>query len=341
MERLRHVKRRWLVATVVLAQLVGLLAGIFLYHHWLRRVMRVALQQDDTGRSIDTFIAQSQVVLLVIAGLVVAAGTGVTLWLLRRYEKRLEALNATLEERVERRTRQATRSREAVIFGLARLAESRDGHTGEHLERISGYVELLARCLASRRDDLDEQAIEALRATSVLHDIGKVGIPDAVLQKPGRLSDDERQTIQQHATIGGDTLWALRQRMGANLFLDTAVQIAYGHHERWDGAGYPFGLHGEQIPLPARIVAVADVYDALRSERQYKSAMSHEQAKQILVDGRGTHFDPQVIDAFLNCEQRFRALSDQASAEKREAATLRPVVFAKPVAGLPAPAGTS
>ena len=201
------------------------------------------------------------------------------------------------------------KSRDAVIFGMAKLAESRDDDTGKHLERICKYVEILARHLAETNPDLDQDWIHTITTTAALHDIGKVGIPDAVLQKNGRLTDDEHKVIQKHTHIGGDTLLALKRRWGDDPFLVTAAQIAMSHHEKWDGKGYPFGLFGDDIPLAARVVAVADVYDALTSERVYKPRMSHDEARAIIVKGAGEHFDPIVVDVFVDVEDAFREVA--------------------------------
>ena len=209
-----------------------------------------------------------------------------------------------------RLTREQAASRDAVIFAMAKLAESRDDDTGKHLERICRYVAILARELGRRDPALDAEWIETVSRTAALHDIGKVGIPDAVLCKPGRLTDEERQTIQKHTTIGGDTLLALKQRWEEDRFLVTATEIAFAHHERWDGSGYPFGLKKEDIALAARIVAVADVYDALTSERCYKSAMDHQEACRIISEGAGTHFDPAVVDAFVTVEPEIKAVAE-------------------------------
>jgi len=232
---------------------------------------------------------------------------GVTTFVVRRYESRLARVNAELEQRVDDRTRQLTETRDAVIFGLAKLAESRDGDTGEHLERIGYYVETLARTLSRDHPELTECRIQRLKLAASLHDIGKVGVPDRVLLKSGALDAEERRTIEQHPVIGGETLAAIRRHLDApDDFLVPACEIAFSHHERWDGRGYPFGLAGEQIPLAARLVALADVYDALTSDRVYRRAMSHEAAKRIILEGEATHFDPRIVAAFRQSESAFR-----------------------------------
>jgi putative two-component system response regulator len=235
----------------------------------------------------------------------------------------LRDLNENLEQKVRERTRQLeaehdrlVKSQNAIIFGMAKLTESRDDDTGKHLERIERYVEILARELARTDPAITEAWIEHVKATSALHDIGKVGIPDAVLQKPGRLTPEERLVIERHPEIGGDTLGQVRERLGtsdaelkASEYLRRAMEITYGHHEKWDGSGYPYGTRGEGIALSARLVAVADVYDALVSKRVYKSGMTHEEAGQIIRDGAGKHFDPRVVEAFNATEGQFRRVA--------------------------------
>lgn len=242
--------------------------------------------------------------------LLILLSTGVTTWLImRRYESRLEAANAGLEDEVARRTADLTNTRDAVIFGLAKLSESRDTDTGDHLNRIHWYVKLLARQLRedlpALRELITDQWINDLALGSVLHDIGKVGVPDQILLKPGMLTDDEYERMKHHTWMGGETLFAIEKRLGESNFLTLAREIAFAHHERWDGNGYPFGLHGQIIPLSARIVALADVYDAVTSKRPYKPAYSHEQALRIIREGAGTQFDPDVVAAFEKVEHLF------------------------------------
>lgn len=199
-------------------------------------------------------------------------------------------------------------TRELLIFSLAKLAESRDPETGKHLERVQNYSRLLAQELAANprfAGIVDDEFVQLVFQTSPLHDIGKVGIPDGILLKPGRYSDDEFELMKAHTTIGAETLdAALAQCPGAR-FLKVAREIALSHHERFDGRGYPQGLRGEEIPLSARIVAVADVYDALTSRRVYKEAFSHHVARAAILKDSGTHFDPDVVDAFLGVEAQF------------------------------------
>jgi len=227
----------------------------------------------------------------------------------RAYRANLQAKawEAAEKERVlAERQRELIRSRNTLIFALAKLAESRDLETGEHLERIAAYSRVLAEQLRVAEPTLNDDWIMNLQLASSLHDIGKVGIPDAVLLKPGALSAEERGIIERHPSIGAQALDAILARQPGDELLSMARNIAAGHHERWDGRGYPSGLAAADIPLEARIVSVADVYDALTSKRVYKPAMSHDEAVRIITEGRGTQFDPRVVDALLQCSMVFR-----------------------------------
>ncbi len=201
-------------------------------------------------------------------------------------------------------------TRDVAIFAMAKLAESRDPETGAHLERIRNYARILARDLAghrSRRCPVDGDYARLIYLTSPLHDIGKVGIPDSVLLKPGRLSDREFEIMKTHTTLGAETLdAALRQFPGVE-FLRMARDVALTHHEHFDGSGYPGGLAGDGIPVAGRIVALADVYDALMSKRVYKDPYHHDVAREIILSARGRQFDPEVVDAFCRNEAEFVA----------------------------------
>jgi putative two-component system response regulator len=218
-------------------------------------------------------------------------------------------MRLVIERQVTQREKELVTTQNAVVFGLAKLAESRDNDTGEHLDRIRSYVTILANDLMHRMKEVDEEFVHILGLASSLHDIGKVGIPDSILLKPGRLSLEERELMELHTLIGGECLEAIQSRLGNNVFMQTAKQVAYYHHERWDGTGYPHGLAEDDIPLVARIVAVADVYDALTSKRPYKQPMSHMESKAIIVAGTGSQFDPQIVDVFLRHEDEFQVIS--------------------------------
>lgn len=216
------------------------------------------------------------------------------------------------DQHTARTTQELIRTRDAVIFGLAKLAESRDQDTGHHLERIALYSTRLATAL--RRHPRYSEAVtpsfvRLIGISSALHDIGKVGIEDAILQKPGRLTEDERFRMQLHSEVGGECIHQIERRLGSSNFLEMAREIALSHHERWDGLGYPSGLAGEAIPLAARIVAIADVYDALASPRVYKPAYPHEKCVEIISQEAGRQFDPDLVEVFLSIEQQFREIS--------------------------------
>ncbi|HHD64219.1 MAG TPA: HD domain-containing protein [Desulfobulbaceae bacterium] len=208
-------------------------------------------------------------------------------------------------------TRLVDSSRRTAILGLAKLAEYRDQDTGAHLERIREYTRVLTRELAGKpglQHLITPSFLEDITLSSVLHDIGKVGIPDDILLKPGKLNEKEFEVMKMHCVYGRDALAEAQRDAGNVSFLSMGQEIAHCHHEKWDGTGYPTGLAGLDIPLSARIVALADVYDALTSKRCYKEAFSHEQARKIILENEGSHFDPQVIAAFLKQEQNIKRI---------------------------------
>ncbi len=214
--------------------------------------------------------------------------------------------------------RQVQSARSATILGLAKLAEYRDEETGAHIERIREYTRIIAKELSTKheyRDYITPEYIEDIYNSAILHDIGKVGVPDAILLKPGRLTAEEFEIIKKHSTLGGNALRDVEARIEGQTFLTLSKEIAYHHHEKWDGSGYPNGLKGLEIPLSARIVALADVYDALTTRRSYKDAFSHQKAMEIIVNDRGSHFAPDVVDAFLTHEQEFRCIREELFGE--------------------------
>lgn len=212
----------------------------------------------------------------------------------------------------------ALETREMAIFALAKLAESRDPETGHHLERVRNYCHALARQVSTMpkfRQECDTEFVRLIYQTSPLHDIGKVGIPDSVLLKPGQFNAAEYEIMQQHTRLGAATLEAALEKYPEARFLKIARDIALTHHERYDGTGYPQGLVGDAIPLCGRIVAVADVYDALTSRRVYKPAFEHTVARSIILKDSGTHFDPDIVDAFLAVEDEFIAIRQRYAEE--------------------------
>lgn len=221
--------------------------------------------------------------------------------------------NAYLEQEVAKRTREVARIQDVTIQAMASLAETRDNETGNHISRTQHYI----RVLATRLKDhprfsafLADDSIELLFKSAPLHDIGKVGIPDAVLLKPGKLTDAEFEIMKTHTTLGRDAILAAEKRLDeSNDFLRYAREIAYSHQEKWDGSGYPEGLAGDAIPISARLMAVADVYDALISKRVYKPAFPHEEALRIIREGKGKHFDPDIVDAFMEIESEVKEIA--------------------------------
>jgi len=212
-------------------------------------------------------------------------------------------------------------ARNATILGLAKLAEYRDADTGAHLERIREYCKVLAEALARKSEYsgyITPEYIDDIYYSSILHDIGKVGIPDSILLKPAKLTAEEFEVVKRHSALGGEALKAVESKIEGQSFLTLGKEIAFYHHEKWDGTGYPRGLKGSEIPLSARIVALADVYDALTSKRVYKGAIPHDEARNIIVEGKGSHFAPDVVDAFLENEEEFRRIREELFRDHEE-----------------------
>ena len=222
--------------------------------------------------------------------------------------KKLLDYSLHLEELVQKKTQEMTNSKIAVIHALVKLSESRDEDTGAHIERTSGYCRLLAQKAWEQgiyKGHFDTQYIENIEKASPLHDIGKVGIVDAILLKPGRLTDEEFEIMKTHVLHGYNTLSSVEKTHPTNRFVRLGMEISKYHHEKWDGSGYMGGLSGEDIPLSARIMAIADVYDALRSKRVYKDAFSHKKSVEIMAEGRKKHFDPLLVDIFFSHQEQF------------------------------------
>jgi putative two-component system response regulator len=202
-------------------------------------------------------------------------------------------------------------AQQATIFALAKLAEHRDCDTGVHLERVKNYCSLIAEQLyrdSPYSSQLSEDFVQCIQFAAPLHDIGKVAIPDSILLKPGKLNDEEFELMKTHAVVGAETLQVVYNKYAGNIFIGMGIEIALYHHERWDGSGYPDGLVGRNIPLSARITALADFYDALCSDRCYRKGFDHDCVKSMILERDGTHFDPEVVKAFIVLEDEFRQI---------------------------------
>ncbi len=225
------------------------------------------------------------------------------------HRRKIEEYNLHLEYQVREKVKEITSTQLAAIFAMSKLAESRDEETGEHLERMREYCKIISQKLSTTEkfsNIIDEKFVDNIYAASPLHDIGKVGISDNVLLKPGKLTAEEWEIMKSHTTIGVNTLLEVDKQHPGNNFISMGIAIAGGHHEKWDGSGYPAGLSAEDIPLAARILALGDVYDALTSKRCYKEAFPHERSKDIIVSNGGTHFDPDIVSAFQEMEEEFK-----------------------------------
>ena len=241
--------------------------------------------------------------------------------------------NSYLEQEVRRRTRELSLIQDATIVAMASLAETRDNETGNHIRRTQIYLRTLARHLQSHprfSAELTDENIDLMYKSAPLHDIGKVAIPDRILLKPGELTPAEFEIMKTHTTLGREAISRAEALFGGiSSFLRFAKEIAYSHQEKWDGTGYPLGLSGERIPVAARLMAVADMYDSLITRRIYKTAHSHAQAIDILRAGRGTDFDPDIIDAFLALQDDFQAIAQRFAGaeidEERETERMRQV----------------
>lgn len=233
---------------------------------------------------------------------------------LRKMQRELEKYNLHLEELVNEKVREISDSQLATILAVSKLAEYRDDETGHHIERTRTFCKVLADHL--RRNSrytasIDDIYVERIYQAAPLHDIGKVGILDNILLKPDKLTAEEFAIMKTHAVIGARTLQTVRSKYPKNAFLNMGIALTHYHHEKWDGNGYPDGLAGEDIPLAARIMAIADVYDALRSKRPYKPAFTHEKSCEIILEGSGKHFDPAAVDSFRAVESEFAEIQQQ------------------------------
>lgn len=231
---------------------------------------------------------------------------------LKLAKEELQDQNAVLELKVRERTSELVLLQEVTIESMASLAETRDPETGAHIQRTQFYVKALAEDLRKNpkfSDVLDDDTIDILYKSASLHDIGKVGVPDHILLKPGRLTDEEFEEMKKHTIYGRNAILRAERRLGNNSFLKYSRDIAYTHHEKWNGTGYPQGLRGEEIPFSGRLMALADVYDAVISQRIYKPPFPHREALAIISESCGSHFDPDIVEAFLHIEDEFRRIA--------------------------------
>ncbi len=281
-------------------------------------IFRVMVEQDETHFALGIMLSLFVVVMLSSGHFL---SKFILLSLRQRFENlslanQLASMNDVLENKVVERTAQlqektdeVSRIRDVTIIAMGTLAETRDNETGNHLKRTQTYIRELALKLQDHprfKHYLSNDIIESLYKLAPLHDIGKVGIPDHILLKQGKLTPEEYEIMKTHPTLGSDALAAAESSLPApSKFLHIGREIAGGHHEKWDGSGYPNGLKGDAIPISARLMALADVYDALICKRVYKKAFSHEDAVAFIRDGRGAHFDPDVVDAFLEIQGEF------------------------------------
>lgn len=234
---------------------------------------------------------------------------------LRKAQTELKKYSRGLEELVEAKVKEITESQIATIMAISSLVEFRDANTGNHIDRTGNLCKILSEKLRESPKHLeliDEEFVENIYYAAALHDIGKVRIPDEILLKPGKLTAEEFEIMKSHTNIGSDTLIKVERLYPKNKFISMGVELTRSHHERWDGRGYPDGLKGEEIPMPARIMCLSDVYDALRSDRPYKSGFSHEKSFEIICEESGAQFDPDVVDAFIEVQEKFRKVFEEA-----------------------------
>jgi len=243
---------------------------------------------------------------------------------LRLAQLELSNLNEILEIKVQERTRELSLTQEATIEAMACLAEYRDPETGGHIKRTKNYLMALAQKLKDQpkyKAFLSDSNTDILYKSAPLHDIGKVGVRDDILLKPGKLTNEEFDEMKRHTIYGRDAIHFASQKLGENSFLHLAKEIAHSHQEKWDGSGYPEGTSGDAIPISGRLMAIADVYDALICRRVYKAPFTHQKAVSIILEGKGRHFDPDMVDAFMEIQEEFRqiALKYADHDEEREA----------------------
>jgi putative two-component system response regulator len=221
--------------------------------------------------------------------------------------------NDHLQEMVEAKTKRVLELQNATLKAMAELVECRDDITGGHIERTTCYLGALLNAMIKcglHKEEISKWNIDLVQQSAQLHDVGKISIKDSILRKPGRLTTEEFEEIKKHAVFGGDVIEKIKNKSFEHAFLEHAKIFAETHHEKWDGSGYPKGLKGNEIPLQGRLMAIADVYDALVSDRPYKKAFSHENSVKIIFEGSGTHFEPALVDVFLDISDEFNEIAN-------------------------------
>ncbi len=271
--------------------------------------------------AISRIVTSIKAAALAAAVALVAVSLFFTAGVVERYESRISDVHGHIDELADEKSEKQLATRHAVIFELAKLVESRDSVTSEHLDRIRAYTGILGKELSGTIPTLNEETVRLIGLASCLHDIGNVSVPESIFLNPGELTEEERTIMQQHTIAGSDRLMTIRQKNGRDQFIEFACEIALAHHERWDGEGYPYNLREENIPLPARIVALADVYDALTSQRVYNKPATHAEARKVILVGRGRHFDPAVVNAFLATEEQFKSIAADAQLKRLKQAS--------------------
>lgn len=294
---------------IVIVQLVSVVIGLLLGHDG----QSTTGGDSNVNNAVLSLIGSPVVPTAYLSFFQMLSATAGLFWMILRNSERQSIFDGKLLQYENK----LTSAQDAIVFGFAQLAESRDRDTGQHLNRIAVYSTRLATALRNSskyNKQISSEFVREIGNSAILHDIGKISIPDHILLKAGPLTKSERQQMQKHAQVGGDCIQQIQQRMGGSaFFLDMARDIASYHHECWDGSGYPHRLSGEDIPLSARIVAVADIYDALSSERIYKSAFSHEKCLKIIQEEAGVKLDPVVVESFIAIEAEIEQIRDELS----------------------------
>jgi len=241
--------------------------------------------------------------------------------LVEQQKRELVLFNSNLNEMVEEKTKAVLELKGAILETMAELVECRDDITGGHIERTMNYLNVMIKALSAKKiyaEEVSSWDIGLIVQSSQLHDVGKIAVKDCILNKPGKLSEEEFEEVKKHTTFGENVINKIGRSITEQEFLNYAKVFAVSHHEKWDGTGYPKGLKGENIPLLGRIMAIADVYDALVSSRPYKAALSHKESVDIILNGRGTHFDPVLVDLFVEVSDKFEEISNSNKPDKPE-----------------------